>query len=96
MFEQMSETEQIIEKVVAGLQPEVLDSETAAQLVKRFATIERTAVWSSGDISGAVGPGFRGRSPNIVAATTWDVVGDAKLGWGEGLSLGREPGHVEN
>ena len=43
MFEWVSEAEQIIATGVDALQPEVLDSDTAAQLVERFAHIERTA-----------------------------------------------------
>ena len=42
-FERISEAEQIIATGVDALRPEVLDSETAAKLVERFAHIERTA-----------------------------------------------------
>jgi len=43
MFEWVSEAEAIIAKGVDALEPEVLDSETATQLVERFDRIERMA-----------------------------------------------------
>ncbi|HZJ52223.1 MAG TPA: hypothetical protein VFF07_15610, partial [Actinomycetota bacterium] len=71
MFEQMSEAEQIIEKVVAGLQPEVLDSETAAKLVERFAHIERTAAAGKTLCAGRVADSGAWRKEGDRSAAQW-------------------------
>jgi len=106
MFEWVCEAEQIIATGVDALQPEVLDSDTAARLVERFAPIERIAAAGKTLCAGRVANSGAGRKEGDrsaaqgVARTTKTSVGQA-VGMLEGSgvvavwSSGSIPGAVK-
>jgi len=83
MFEWVSEAEAIIAKGVDALEPEVLDSETATQLVERFDRIERMAAAGKALCAGRVAHSGAWRkhgdrsAAHWVARTTKSSVGQA-------------------
>ncbi|MBA2274827.1 MAG: hypothetical protein H0W21_13150 [Actinobacteria bacterium] len=71
MFEWVRETETAMEHGVAALDPEVLDTETATQLVERFARIERLGAAGKAMAAGRVADSGAWRKEGDRSAAHW-------------------------
>ncbi|HZJ49965.1 MAG TPA: DUF222 domain-containing protein [Actinomycetota bacterium] len=86
MFEWVSEAEQIIATGVDAFEPEVLDSETAAKLVERFAHIERTAAAGKTLCAGRVADSGAWRKEGDRSAAHW-VARTTKTSVGQAVGM---------
>jgi len=86
MFEWVSETERTIEKGVAALDPEILDTDTAKQLVERFAHIERMSAAGKAMAAGRVADSGAWRKEGDRSAAQW-VARTTKTSVGQAVGM---------
>jgi len=86
MFEQLSKAERVIEKTVAALDPEVLDTDTARELVERFARIERLGAAGKAMAAGRVADSGAWRKAGDRSAAHW-VARTTKSSVGQAVAM---------